>query len=168
MYFRLTQALAGRIFSNERRFWDKRRWKRRGEPGPGSEWHTTPNWGTRRRGIERSNCALPKTREQDAAREINQYQMLYMCVCACVHVCMITNIRGPQISGDLQYITSYFAQTCNDIIHAVTEVDQSKTISILNKPNRAKMRLDCVLTCIDFDDRHVRYMEGQIEGRTDR
>ena len=31
-----------------------------------------------------------------------------------------------------------------------------------NKPDRAKMRPDCVLACIDYSDRHVRYMEGQI------
>ena len=37
-----------------------------------------------------------------------------------------------------------------------------------NKPDRAKMRPDCVLACIDYGDRHVSYIEGQIEGRTDR
>ena len=36
------------------------------------------------------------------------------------------------------------------------------------KPDRAKMRPYCVLACIDFGDRHVRYIEGHIEGRTDR
>ena len=36
-----------------------------------------------------------------------------------------------------------------------------------NKPDRAKMRPDCVSACIDFGARHARYMEGQMDGRTD-
>ena len=39
---------------------------------------------------------------------------------------------------------------------------------VKNKPDRAKMRPDCVLARIDFGDRHARYMEGQKEGWTDR
>ena len=41
-------------------------------------------------------------------------------------------------------------------------------VSQVNKPDQVTMRPDCVLACIDFGGRHVRYMEGQIGGRTDR
>ena len=33
---------------------------------------------------------------------------------------------------------------------------------------RCVLTPDCTLVCIVFGDRHVRYMEGQMEGRTDR
>ena len=37
-----------------------------------------------------------------------------------------------------------------------------------NKPKWANLRPDHVSACLDFGARHVRYMEGQIDGRTDR
>ena len=36
-----------------------------------------------------------------------------------------------------------------------------------NKPNWATMRPDCVFACIDFGDKHLTYMERQMDGRTD-
>ena len=41
-------------------------------------------------------------------------------------------------------------------------ITRLQEIYVENKPDRAKMRPDCVLACIDYGDRHVRYMEGQI------
>ena len=35
-----------------------------------------------------------------------------------------------------------------------------------NKPEQANLNPDSVSACIDFGARHVRYMKGQIDGRT--
>ena len=37
-----------------------------------------------------------------------------------------------------------------------------------NKPERVNLRPDHVSACLYFGARHVRYIEGQIDGRTDR
>ena len=47
------------------------------------------------------------------------------------------------------------------------EMGQKKA-NVNNKPERANLRPDHVSACLDFGARHVRYMKGQIDGRTDR
>ena len=45
---------------------------------------------------------------------------------------------------------------------------QSNSLSeYSNKPDRATMRPDCVSACIDFGDKHVTYLEGQMDEQTD-
>ena len=42
----------------------------------------------------------------------------------------------------------------------------TKRGNVVNKPDWATLRPDCVSVCSDYGDKHVTYMEGQMDEQT--
>ena len=56
---------------------------------------------------------------------------------------------------------NYASQLCQTCISLKIHLK-----NVTNKPDQATMRPDCVSACIVIGARHVRFMEGQMDGQT--